>query len=253
MDNETLDYMYKLLLERIPEPSLNNKIWSDTPSKLGVCLIEFREHEYMKAVLHNMCNIYGGTSTSLYIIHGNSNEDFVKDIIKDWSNVRTIKYDYDNINIDIYNEIMTSTEFYDHFETEFVLIFQTDTLIRKQIPEKFFEYKYVGAPWKGYPNDFPDNPSVLIGNKLVGNGGFSLRNVQKMKDICSKHLYKDSKRKINEDVYITNFLNISDIPRVDIAKQFSVEWVYYDDPVGLHHVWTIFPFETVKMWLQTVI
>jgi len=44
-----------------------------------------------------------------------------------------------------------------------------------------------------------------------------------------------------------------DIPSVDIAKQFSVEWVYYDDPVGLHHVWTIFPFEIVKMWLQNIL
>jgi hypothetical protein len=253
MDNDTLQYMYELMLERIPEPSMNKKVWSEKCCRLGVCLIEFRKHNYMKSVLYNMCNIYGGTDTTLYIIHGTENELFVKDIIKDWSNVRTIKYDHNNIDIARYNDIMTSYDFYNRFETEFVLIFQTDTIIRKQIPEEFFQYKYVGAPWKGYPNDFPDNPHIQLGNKLVGNGGFSLRHVEKMKEICSKYLYQNSEKKINEDVFITNYLNAFDVPKVELAKQFAVEWIFFEDPVGLHHVWSIFPFDIVKQWMQYII
>lgn len=251
MDEGTLQYLYELMLERIPEPTAQSKLWSDTPGRLGVCLIEFRKHPYTKPVLYNMCNIYGGTDTTLYIIHGTENEHFVKDIVKDWSNVRTIRYDHDNIDIEQYNEIMTSVELYNLFQTEFVLIFQTDTIIRKQIPEQFFQYKYVGAPWMGYPNDFPHNPHIRLGNKLVGNGGFSLRHVERMKEVCSK--FKKTNADLHEDVFITNYLDDSDVPSVDIAKQFSVEWIYYEDPVGVHHAWSIFPFDIVKQWMQSII
>lgn len=41
-------------------------------------------------------------------------------------------------------------------------------------------------------------------------------------------------------------LSNADIPSVEKAKEFGVEWVYYPDPVGLHHVWTIFTFDVVR-------
>lgn len=252
MDNATLEYMYGLLLEKIPEPSIKRTVWKDPQhgERLGVCLIEFRQHTFLKAVLHNMCNVYGGGDTCIYIVHGTANEEFIKNIVKDWTNVKMIRYEHPNVTIDKYNDILTSVEFYNHFATEFVLIFQTDSLIRKEIPEEFFQYKYVGAPWIGYPNDFQNDPTKVVGNKRVGNGGFSLRHVAKMKEVCAKYVYKND---MNEDVFITNRLSNADIPSVEKAKEFAVEWVYYPDPVGLHHVYTIFTFDVVREWFTTII
>ena len=244
--------IYEDMISKIPAPNHESKIWSKSHNKLSVCLIEFRCHKYIEKVLHNMSNIYGGTDVMLYIIHGNTNAKYIQDIIHEWENVKLIQLEIDNINIETYNQLLTTSELYDLFETEFVLIFQTDTLIRKQIPPIFFNYSYVGAPWKGYPNDFPDNPQIKLGNKRVGNGGFSLRHVKRMKSLLSAHQRKPHS-KLNEDVYISNHLSDEEIPPVEIAKGFSVEWVYDEDPVGLHAVWTKFPLEIVNKWLKEIV
>nr|QOI90541.1 hypothetical protein HWQ62_00410 [Pyramimonas orientalis virus] len=249
MDTETQTYLYELLLDQIPKPPKNKTIWSNSPTRLGACIVEFREHPYMEAVLNNMCNVYGGTKVVLYIVHGIDNEQYIKRIVDKWDNVKLIKMDLHNIDIATYSTMLTSYDFYCNFKTEFILFFQTDSLIRKQIPDLFFEYKYVGAPWVGYPNDYPNNPHIRIGNKLVGNGGFSLRNVEKMKDICKNNTFTN----IAEDVFITNHLLDSDIPTVAIANQFSVEMIPHDDPVGMHQIWKFIPFQKVKQLLKPII
>jgi len=244
MDEESLrKSVYETLLEtRVSEPS--SGIWSETPRRLGVCLIEFRKHEWMRSVLWNMCNVYGNCDVCLYIVHGKDNEEYIKDIVNDWRSVNLIKLDYNNIDIKTYNIILTSKELYNSFRTEYILIFQTDTYIRKKIPEEFFQYKYVGAPWIGYPNDFPDNPHIQLGNKMVGNGGFSLRHVNRMKEIID--MYPKTQDKPNEDVYFSNHLKDQEVPSVEVAKRFAVEWIYDDDPVGLHQIWRFHSIDRMK-------
>jgi hypothetical protein len=246
------DTKYKELINKIPIPNEESKIWSASPKHLSVCLIEFRCHEYIEKVLHNMSNVYGGTDVMLYIIHGNVNERYIKDIIWGWNNVNLINLGCNNIDIETYNQLLTNHKFYDFFKTEFVLIIQTDTLIRKVIPSIFFNYAYVGAPWHGYPNDYPDNPQIKLGNKLVGNGGFSLRRVQRMKNLLRMNK-REPNSKMNEDVFISNHLADDEIPTVEIAKRFSVEWVYDEDPVGLHQVWKIYQFDIVEKWLEPIV
>jgi hypothetical protein len=250
MDFETNTYLYELLLEKIPEPLAENRIWNVEEGKMSVCLIEFREHPYMRSVIHNMCNVYGGTNATMYIIHGIDNETYIKRVIGDMKNVKLIKLDIHNVNISKYNELMTSYDLYVHIKTEFVLMFQMDTLIRKRIPDKFFQYKYVGAPWAMYAKDIERAPNVVLGKKLVGNGGFSLRNVDRMKEICKNVSYTSNR--MNEDVYFTNNMSHEEIPSVDIAKEFSVEMIYYDDPVGMHRVWVYMPFDIVRKLVEPV-
>ena len=78
------------------------------------------------------------------------------------------------------------------------------------------------------------------------NGGFSLRNVETMIRIVSNCLpvsYEDKDTEkitgiANEDIYfayhISNNERFFDIPSIEIAKSFSIETIYHDDPVGLH-------------------
>lgn len=243
--------IYESYLSKIKSPSQHQTIWKiPDGNKLGICFIEFREKEFLTHILNQVANLYGGTDVSLYIIHGTKNKSFFENIMKDWENVQYIEYPYDNIDHKQYAELCCEAQLYQNFNTQFILKMEWDSFIRKQIPEMFFNYSYVGAPWQGYPNDFPDNPHIRVGNKLVGNGGFSLRKVDRMIEICKNN---PKPPKLGEDVHLTNCLNNDELPTVDIAKQFSVEWVFYHDPVGLHHVWSIFPLEVFSKWMECIL
>jgi hypothetical protein len=67
----------------------------------------------------------------------------------------------------------------DFVETDFVLIVQYDGFILNPSAwtDAFLQYDYIGAPWlvAGWSvRDF-DFPKSLLGQRVVGNGGFSLR------------------------------------------------------------------------------
>ena len=80
-------------------------------------------------------------------------------------------------SIDGYNQLMLSSVFYQAFEQyQYILIAQTDSLVFSDDLNTWAKkgYSYIGAPWfEGYTQ--PNQPLRLI---AVGNGGFSLRNVQ---------------------------------------------------------------------------
>ena len=80
-------------------------------------------------------------------------------------------------SIDGYNRLMLSSAFYQAFEHyQYILIAQTDSLVFSDELNFWAAkgYSYIGAPWfDGYTQ--PTQPLRLT---AVGNGGFSLRNVQ---------------------------------------------------------------------------
>ena len=80
-------------------------------------------------------------------------------------------------SIDGYNQLMLSSVFYKAFEQyQYILIAQTDSLVFSDDLNTWAKkgYSYIGAPWfEGYTQ--PTQPLRLT---AVGNGGFSLRNVQ---------------------------------------------------------------------------
>jgi hypothetical protein len=244
--------IYEAYLSKIKPPQQSQTIWKiPNKNRLGICFIEFREQKFLEHVLNQVAKVYGGTDVSLYIIHGTKNKSFFEKIMRNWENVQYIEYPYENIDRTKYNEICCDSNLYEQFNTKFILKMEWDSFIRKQIPDMFFNYSYVGAPWKGYPNDYPDNPHIRVGNKLVGNGGFSLRKVDRMIEICKNNplpLILCDKN----DVHITNCLNDSEVPLVEIAKRFSVEWVHDEDPVGLHQVWIIYPIHVFSKWMECI-
>ena len=92
--------------------------------------------------------------------------------------------------------------------TSHVLIIQTDVLLRRRIPAKFFEYDYVGAPWPLIPKAdvLSGDDDILQGQprgmhsglKAVGNGGFSLRRVEAMSALCVKYDWKEEAKRCLE-------------------------------------------------------
>ena len=81
-----------------------------------------------------------------------------------------------------YNELLLSENFYTTFSAfKYILIYQPDSYVfRDELMEWCKEgYDYIGAPW------LEDNDEQIKLNG-VGNGGFSLRNIEKFLYIFSK-------------------------------------------------------------------
>jgi hypothetical protein len=200
-------------------------------------IVEPRSHRALELVLLNF-NRNLDDNWSFLIYHGNNNEQFIKDIIRnnDTFTTRTIQLvslNVDNLSISDYNKLFFTDFFYENIHTEMFLIFQTDTLIsdvyNKNIYD-FMEYDYVGAPWK---------------SGFVGNGGFSLRRKSKM--IEMKNIGKfDFDNGNGEDLFFSNSFEDTKLlldvelnkPSFDKAQQFSVETVFFDKSIGLHKPWS---------------
>jgi hypothetical protein len=237
------EQLWDTVVRNMVPPSKDKVIWGKVgQSTLSVVIVEPREHPWLRGVLYNMAHVYGGrTDVSLYIVHGSLNEGFVKDITRGWQNVVYINQGYANLTIAMYNQLLTSMAFWEHFASEFALIFQTDTLIRRPIDEVFFQYDYVGAPW---------------GTQGVGNGGFSLRRVETMKQLCRKNKPTTEP----EDLFFFyNFRRLAQagdtsylLPSPSDARSFSVEHVYHENPCGMHQAYRFHSLEKVMEWLQDV-
>ena len=146
-------------------------------------------------------------------------------------NIIHVEYPYENIDIPIYNKILTDSLFWNRINSDFALVFQTDTFIFRPIDECYFNYDYIGAPWL-----YITIPSK--NNSKVGNGGFSLRRVDSMIDICDTFTFVLEKDDAEDIFFAKNCKNLA--PYED-AKTFSVESIFYETPCGAHQCWKWLP------------
>lgn len=215
-------------------PNVHRTTWvPHGRSDFSAVLIEFRDHPWMEGVLNNMASVYGDKNVSLVIVHGIDNCESVRRITRGWEHVALIRLPVNNIDIEGYNNLLTDYKFWEMFKSKMVLIFQTDTLIRKPIDKEFFSYDYVGSPWSFH----------MEGTKGVGNGGWSLRNVSTMKSICREH----NRGNLYEDVFFSR--HCYSIPTLEVARRFGVETLYYPDPCGLHKPYAYHDADKVRSLL----
>lgn len=126
-----------------------------------------------------------------------------------------------NINVNEYNTLFKSENFWDSLPYDKVLVFQSDSMLLRDGIENFLEWDYVGAPWK-----FQEHG---------GNGGLSLRNVAMMKYMCKKYTFSSR----NEDVLFCNLMKDYKIGKLApryICDQFSVETIYAKGTLGYHGI-----------------
>ncbi len=200
-------------------------------------LIEPREHFLLEGTLHNFLYRLGNKvedhtvefvskDWTFCIIHGTKNKKFVENITKNIPNIILHEIPFDNLTFKLYNKLFTNHEFWSKIPTsaENILIYQTDAILLKDNIDDFLEYDYIGAPWR---NDSREKQNEKTG----GNGGLSLRKRSKMIEICKKKGNTDT----NEDVYFDK-CNIN-YPTFEIAKSFSVETLFYNDPFGIHNAY----------------
>ena len=113
-------------------------------------------------------------------------------------------------------------EFIDNlFENELKPFLYRITFIKlnKDLINDFLKYDYVGAPWL---------------NGMVGNGGLSLRNKNKMIEICEK-VQDFTDHEDNYFFYQTKVTLYK--PSFIKAQTFSVETIFHEKSFGIHAPW----------------
>ena len=164
--------------------------------------------------------------------------------------------DIELFHMEVYNQVLKSEHFWKSLECNKCIIVQDDGfLMNGKFINHFLKYDYVGAPWA----DAKDNEYIKknINHELVGNGGFSIRDVGKMIQICQTHitdknsLFYHNLNEIPEDVYFVKYLVSmgANIAPFDVARKFAIEQVLSVNPVGFHKFWLYnIPSETVKVF-----
>lgn len=197
------------------------------------------------------CKIY--TSKSAYDYYKKYLGKYAEIIILEELN-KPIKF-----HIDIYNDILKSSNFWKNLNCEKCLIIQEDGIVFREGVERFLNYDYVGAPWADSAENLYLKNSV--NPNMVGNGGLSIRNVNKMiqvtdKYITEKHLlfYKN----INytpEDVYFCQCLVKENavLPSLEDAAQFSNEQLCYMKSIGIHKFWTYHSNTVTEQYFNTLL
>ena len=226
-----------LLVKNIEIPEIEENCRNET------VLIEFRWFDHLEFLLRNM--LLKLPNWSHTVICGNNNYESMKQCCYQISkSIRIIKLDINNLSPSDYSELLTSSNFWNHFHGEKLLIYQEDSFLFHSLEiETFMEYDYVGAPW----NKIQDDNSYG-----VGNGGFSLRSKSIMLEVIGKVLPKSlvigqfTKKYITntnsytlpEDVYFTKSMidyNIGKVAPRDVALRFSQESINGINPIGGHN------------------
>ena len=200
-------------------------------------IIEPRKHRALEFVLNNFITNLDNR-WCIMIFCSDDNFDFVLNIINRFNNddqnrIKIIRFTEKNINRDQYSWIMIESNIYDFINTEMFLVFQSDTLIiNKNKIYEFMIYDYVGAPFNRNQNWRKCTPYTDFYD--VGNGGLSLRKKSKMLEIIKNRNHEEDK---GEDTFFSYYKNINK-PCTNKAQEFSIETTFYEEPFGLHRVWS---------------
>lgn len=125
-------------------------------------------------------------------------------------------------NLQGYNQLCKRREFYDAFrEYQYMLIYQPDCWIFADNLEYFISlnYDYIGAPWIEID---PQTSTAKI--VKCGNGGFSLRRIDKFIEVCEKHATEADDVATPEDVFFSTKCGEElRISPVEVGREFSFE------------------------------
>lgn len=210
--------------------------------KYTAIIIEPRKHKALEFVLNNMLECLS-EEWKLILFHGINNISYSKNIACKLNNlynnkINLVQLDVDDLNQKTYSKLLaTKTLIYDYIDTEYFLVFQTDSIMiksNKHLLNYFLDknYDYIGAPW--LICDYQPTKS----RDFIGNGGFSLRKTKTMLKIIEKYEW-DENNEWHEDLFFTN--KYDDIPILkppyEYAKIFCVDEVFSPITMACHNFW----------------
>jgi len=204
-------------------------------------IIEPRKIEILVKVIKNFMYLLKNKGWGLIVVHGIDNEEFIKSRLSNWKNVIFINMNEHNLTIPMLNRMLTTSNFWKQIKDlgcDKAVFFQSDALLLKDNVDDYIHYDYVGAPWH----------TRWLGMLEVGNGGFSLRDISTMIEITSKY---SNYNFYNEDIYFSYHCMMmkKNIPSLHEAMKFSMEGVYYNDPIGLHQP-ALTKFNTIDEYIN---
>lgn len=225
--NDNYEPEWSNYLSQFDKPNSDFFICDNSTVDKYCVIVEPRSLDLTILAIKNFLYLLQDKCWGLIVFHGTENENFIKDKLEGIKNINYFNLNKKNLEENEYNDLLCSQDFWKKIKScgaKQSLIFQSDTLLLKNNIDDFLHYDYVGAPWH----------IKWMGMLEVGNGGLSLRNVDKMLDItkyCPRLQYMK-----NEDVYFCYWCIMREfkVAPVDVAKKFAVESVYYDSPCGLH-------------------
>jgi hypothetical protein len=208
--------------------------------KYTAIIIEPRKHKALHFVLNNMLECLP-TEWKIILFHGINNQEYSLEIANKLNvkeRLQLIKLDIVNLNQQTYSELLANRlDIYEHIETEYFLIFQTDSMMFKQnayLLESFLnhDYDYIGAPWLR-TNYWPTRE-----RDFIGNGGFSLRKKDKMIEIIQKHKW-DENSEWHEDLFFTKKRDDIQLkkPVYEKALTFCVDETFSPLTMACHRPW----------------
>ncbi len=178
--------------------------------KLAAVITETRRFPKLKEVIESHLDML--PPCDLIVFHADNWRSFVGLPVRSRYAVRV------NTLVE-YNTLMTSLAYWTKLlKYDRVLIFQNDSRILRKGIQEFYEWDYIGAPWK----------FQLHG----GNGGLSLRNPKVMMKTLMTHQYSHREY---EDVFYSNNLEGKLAPREECAR-FSCETIYALGTWGYHAI-----------------
>ena len=212
--------------------------------KYTAIIIEPRKHKALEFVLNNMLECLS-KEWNIVFFHGINNIEYSENIVNKLNNIHnnritTVKLE-DVIDLDqkSYSKLLaTKTIIYDYINTEYFLVFQTDSMMFKSnshLMDSFLYngYDYIGAPWL-ICNYYP-----TCEREFIGNGGFSLRKTETMLKIIENCKWDENFEFWQEDLFFTKkYDNIQVIkPCYEDAKLFCVDEVFSPMTMACHNFW----------------
>jgi len=199
-------------------------------------LIEPRKMDLCAAVIRNFQEVLGKDWKFIFLCGAGMTSYYIQ-LLNDLPfPVELWELNVTNLACDQYNNLLTSRELWEITESEFVLIFQTDTWLNKNCSrtiDEYFIYSYVGGnrdyEWKELTSlSEPYNPRGPF------NGGLSLRRRLDMIRIIDHFQTLDVK--FGEDVMFTMGCYMLGLPIGDsgLADTFCIHSFLIPDPFGFH-------------------
>jgi hypothetical protein len=209
---------------------MENRLINYTPtipkkSDYVAMILELRNFEYMETILKTVIYYLNETKSKnkwgLQIFHGEKNKKQIESITKNWKNIQLVNLNINDITKLDYSNLLKTTDFWEKVNGKKILTFQTDSILLRSGIDEFLEFDYVGAPWKKSKDGY-----------FVGNGGLSLRTKDRMIEITKEH---NNITEEWEDTFFVKHLKGNGVADIETASRFSMEDVFYPNPLGIHN------------------
>ena len=211
-----------------------------TETRNTVLMVERRNHPNMEFCLQNFIYFTRKQNFSLTIVCCKENESQIREILGkhiETTDFRVLWEDnsmeYEQINnqpsrwgksLREYNMLFQNPNFWESIQADFILSVQTDSYLRKPLPDILWEIDYAASPWTWKP-------------WLVGGSGLTFRNKDAVLDMCKQVFIKG--KEVAEDEFFAQMCvkTKKKILPLEIAETIFSESRFVDDPVGVHQWW----------------